>query len=59
MGKYDLLPHRVNQVKDEITRKEAEVAKLKETLAILSAKLKPAKKVEVKAPKAAKVVIDE
>ena len=59
MGKYDLLPHRVNQVKDEISRKEAEVAKLKETLAILNAKLKPAKKVEVKAPKADKVVIDE
>ena len=59
MGKYDLLPHRVNQVKDEISRKEAEVAQLKETLATLNAKLKPAKKVEVKAPKVDKVTIDE
>ena len=50
MGKYDNLPHVINQVKNDITLKEAELAKLKQTLASLNAKAKPAK-VEVKAPK--------
>ena len=49
MGKYDLLPHRVNQVKDEIARKEQELADLKKTLAILNAKSPKS------APKAVKV----
>ena len=58
MGKYDNLPHVINQVKSDITLKEAELAKLKETLTLLNAKSKPAK-VEVKAPKVVKATKDE
>ena len=58
MGKYDNLPHVINQVKSDITLKEAELAKLKETLTLLNAKAKPAK-VEVKAPKVVKATKDE
>ena len=32
MGKYSNLPHLINQVKDEIARKEQDVAKLKKHL---------------------------
>ena len=54
MAKYDNLPHLINQVKNEIGLKESELARLKETLATLNAKSKPAK-VEVKAKKVVEV----
>ena len=58
MAKYDNLPHLINQVKNEIGLKENELARLKETLATLNAKSKPAK-VEVKAKKVVKATKDE
>ena len=56
MGKYDQLPTIIAGIKQDITRKEEELAVLKESLKVLSAKL-PGK--PVVAPKVVKTTKSE